>query len=134
MPTAGAGERGKRSAHSSSRCRKQNGDLLLLLWGYLRGYPLDALLVTFLAREKSPVGDRNTVAIRLCLTAAQRHRQSPSQPTADSPLCTRGPFGCATKQNDKLRFAVGSTDISRCNKKCLQVFTCRHLINETTKG
>ena len=26
--------------------------------GYLRGYPLDALLVTFLAREKSPVGDR----------------------------------------------------------------------------
>ena len=55
--SAGAGERCKRSAHSIPSCRKQNGDLLLVLGGDLRGYPLDALLVTFLAREKSPVGD-----------------------------------------------------------------------------
>ena len=54
---AKAGERGKRFAHSIPSCRKQNWNLLLLKWGYLRGYPLDALLVTFLAREKSPVGD-----------------------------------------------------------------------------
>ena len=36
-------------------------------------------LVTFSPRKKYPVGDRHTVATRLCSTAALRHEQSPSQ-------------------------------------------------------
>ena len=44
------------------------------------------LLGTFQSIEKYPVGDRHQLPLRWCCPAAQRHGQSPSQPTADSPL------------------------------------------------
>ena len=56
-----AGERGKRFAISMSKCRsieKRANWVTPVKWGYLRGVPLDALLVTFLAREKSRAAGR----------------------------------------------------------------------------
>ena len=58
---AGAGERGKRFAISIRKCREWETASQFqapVMRGYLRGYPLDALLVTFLAREKSRAAGR----------------------------------------------------------------------------
>ena len=76
---AGAGERGNRFAHSLPACRKKNYALIVRPRknGVLKGCPLGELWVLSFS-GKYPVGDRHSVATRLCLAAASRHGQSNS--------------------------------------------------------
>ena len=59
----------------------------------LRGNPLRRPFRVFSGEGKDTRRRLDTPKGRFVFPAASRHEQSPSQPTADSPLCTRGPLG-----------------------------------------
>ena len=84
--TAGAGERGKRFANSIPSCRKQNGDLLLVLWGYLRGYPLD-IPIKRKVNHRSVFGTRVSNGRIICLARPLLRWASESPSFLWSALC-----------------------------------------------